>query len=112
MTRRSVKPDFARRVDVACPHNGHFARSHSGEPLEFDHGPDRAGDVRPDRLDRLHRHRHDGGRFLGVGPALLKAPYGGQGAVDAFSDQLLRGGPLEDADDPSNPLLDRGAAEP
>jgi len=50
-----VVPDAPRHVDVGGAHDNHFARPQACQPLEFNHRPHLAGDVRADCVHELVR---------------------------------------------------------
>jgi hypothetical protein len=56
-------------------------------------------------------HRPDGLALPRLASALLKPAHGLPGAVHRLADDLLGDGPLEHADDPSDPLVDDATAQ-
>ena len=86
--------------------HANLSRPHAGEPLEFDHRPDLAGDVGPDGVDERLGDRLDRLRLPDVGPAPTEAGDGLEAVMDGGRDHLLSDGPLERPDDVADPLVD------
>jgi hypothetical protein len=92
---RYVFPDPAGRVEVAGPYDADFTRPHAGQSLKFDHRPDLAGDVGPDRVHGRIGDRLDRLRLTDVGPATAKPWNGLEAMVEGRRDHLLDYCPFE-----------------
>jgi hypothetical protein len=106
LCRRGVYTQTASPVSMSHRRTRPAAR----QPLELDQPADVPVEVREGRVDHGVLDRPDGVVVGGVGLTALQPADGGQPLVDGGRDQFLADGPLEDADDPPDPLVDQVSA--
>ena len=104
VTLGSVDPNPAGRINVDRPHRANLSGPHSRETLEFNHRPNLAGDVGPDRVNERIRDRLDRLRLPDVATAPTEAGDRLEAVMDGGRDHSLPHGPLERPDDDAGPV--------
>src|SRR5262249_27332424 len=112
VVQRAIAPNGAGHVQIARTHRDYFAGPHPREALELDHLPDLAGDMGLDRLDERVGDGPDRLGLPGRRPPALEARDRLERVEHFGRDQLLRGGPLEHADNATDPGVDAWAGKP
>ena len=100
-----VDPDRPGGIHVCRPHHADLSGPHPGEPLQLDHRPDLAGDVRPDRVNEGVGDRPELFRVPHAGLAAAERRHHLQGLVGGQGNQLLPDRPLERPDDALGPRV-------
>jgi hypothetical protein len=111
VTLGSVDPNPAGRVNVDRSYGANLSGPHAGETLQFDHRPNLAGDVGPNRVNERIRDRLDRLRFPDIGSAPTETSNRFEAVMERGRDHFLSDRPLERPENMPHAFVDFAPTE-